>query len=182
MQTINRPQPKTIDFTDLFDRLLHHRDSQADCSHLGTLGPWLHRQLSTNILPDLPHLPFKSGTYTRTYVSKESSDEPCHMPIDPLFEALVMRWDEQSKTSIHGHPKFSFYHVMSGVFEIELFDQSAAGNLHHKESQQLMPTDSTWFSGNSRCYDNCIHRVTCLEPGLTFHVYSDNALKGAIFE
>lgn len=179
MQTLNLKQPKNIDLSDLFDRLLHHRDSQADCSLSENFGPWLHRHLIAGSLPTFSHLPFESGTYTRTYIRKESSTATS---VTPLFESLVMRWDEQSKTSIHGHPKFSFYHVMSGVFEIELFDQSATGDLHSKALQRLVPAESTWFSGESLCYDNCIHRVTCLEPGLTFHVYSDDALKGVVFE
>ena len=92
-----------------------------------------------------------------------------------------MRWDQKSKTSIHGHPCFSFYYVISGVFEIERFEQTAPGQLHTKAIQQLTSADATWSLGQANRYDNCIHRVTCLRPGLTFHVYSDNALKGNVF-
>ncbi|MEL7070615.1 MAG: hypothetical protein AAGN15_18410 [Cyanobacteria bacterium J06581_3] len=180
MQTISPKQKEKVDLSDLFDRLLYYRDCPAHGSQLASLGPWLHSQLSDCILPTFSYLPFDPGTYTRTYIGKEFSNGPT--PTGSLFEALVMRWDEQSKTSIHGHPKFSFYHVMSGAFEIELFDQLATGDLQTKEVQRLTPAESTWFSGDSHCYDNCIHRVTCLEPGLTFHVYSDDALKGAVFK
>lgn len=186
LQTPARDQTTPIDFESLFSQFIYFRDSQSGVAHLDELGLWLQRQLSCATFPSLDHLPFKSGNYTRTYISKEPSNELTETSAETIFkamfEALVMRWDQQSKTSIHGHPKFSFYHVINGMFEIELFDKTATGQLYTKEIQQLRPADSTWFLGDSCCYDNCIHRVTCLEPGLTFHVYSDDALKGTVFE
>lgn len=186
MQTINLKPTEAIDLSVLFTQFLTYRDSQPQWAHPDHLGQWLHHQLSGTTLPSLTHLPLESGTYTRTYLGKESPNTATHTPVgsmaDPRAEALAMRWDHSSKTSIHGHPQFSFYHVISGVFEIELFEKTATGDLYTKEIQQLSPTDSTWFQGESPHYDNCIHRVTCLEAGLTLHVYSDDALKGVVFE
>lgn len=186
-QTADRQQVQPLDLSYLFDRLLHYRDYQQPSPvHPDQLGLWLHRRLSVGLFPSLTHLPFKPGSYTRTYIRKELSirqdKTQAETSATTLFEALVMRWDQQSKTAIHGHPKFSFYHVISGVFEIELFDQTATGSLHPREIQQLTPAKSSWFLGMPGRYDNCIHRVTCLEPGLTFHVYSEDALKGVVFE
>lgn len=181
MQTIHLNPTDAIDLSDLFTQFLHYRDSQTQWAHPDHLGRWLHRQLRSKPCPSLT-LPFEAGTYTRTYLGKESPNTAAHVPEEAVAEALAMRWDQQVKTSIHGHPQFSFYYVISGVFEIELFDRTTAGDLYTRELQQLLPTESTWFQGEAHRYDNCIHRVTCLEAGETLHVYSDDALKGIVFD
>jgi len=171
-------QIQTLDsLSDLFTKMLRYRESMAD---MASLGPWLQHQLCACQMPCLTHLPLKPAAYTRNCVAQEAAENRS----DALFEALVMRWDAQARTSIHGHPKFSFYHVISGLFEIETFESIAQGKdrrLELKEVQQFGATQSTWFLGQAKRYDNCIHRVTCLMPGFTFHVYSEDALKGEVY-
>lgn len=178
---------QTIDFEQLFEQMICYRAARKDDRQLG---PWLQSQLSAGTFPDLHHIPFKADTYTRNCIVKESQVKESQVKEsknddssldDACFEALIMRWDEQACTPIHGHPQFSFYHVVSGVFEIEVFDSTLTSGLYIKEVQQFSTADATWFSGRSNRYDNCIHRVTCLEPGFTFHIYSEDAKKGIVY-
>ena len=165
---------ETINLETLFHRLLHYRDETTNSA---SLGPWLQSQLKAGIFPDLAYIPFAEDTYTRNCIAREET--AASHARSSQFEALIMRWDKQVRTCIHGHPAFSFYYVVSGVFEIDLFAQ-AAGSLKLQQTQRFSPSDTTWFSGQPGRYDNWIHRVRCLEPGLTFHVYSDDAKKGIV--
>lgn len=159
---------QTLDLEDLFQQLLLYRDRTSDIS---SLGPWLKQQITICEFPCLNQVPFVAGTYTRNWIARESTKQPG-------FEALIMRWDHQVKTSIHGHPAFSFYHVISGVFEMELFSFETNDYLKLEKIQRFYSSDTTWFLGKPGRYDNFIHRITCLEAGYTFHVYSEDAQKG----
>lgn len=169
----------TLDLSALFHQLISYRNRTPDGYQLG---PWLQQQLAGHPFPNLTHLPFSPASYTRNCIAKESAspeDSPEEIT-EATFEALIMRWDGQVKTSVHGHPKFSFYYVISGLYEIDRFVLSN-NKLEMAETQRLQATETTWFQGQSQRYDNWIHRVRCLEPGLTFHVYSDDAQKGVVF-
>lgn len=159
-----------LDLKDLFQEMLRYRDRTPNIS---SLGPWLQEQIATSSFPCLTHIPFATDTYTRNRIAREFSKQAG-------FEALIMRWDKQAKTSIHGHPTFSFYHVISGVFEMELFAYDPENRLRLKEIKHLYPSETTWFLGQIGRYDNFIHRVTCLKPGCTFHVYSEDAQQGIV--
>lgn len=163
----------TITPESLFQQLLDYRNQTGA---LSALGPWLETHVQTCRFPELHRLPFAAATYTRTCIARETTD-PHHG-----FEALLMRWDKQAQTSIHGHPAFSFYHVISGVFEMELFSDTPQTGLQLTEIRRFYPAHTTWFSGPAGRYNNFIHRVTCLQPGLTFHIYSDDAQKGIAYE
>jgi len=181
-QPVKKPveQPvATLDLTALFHQLISYRNRTSDRHQLG---PWLQQQLAAHPCPSLARLPFSPAGYTRNCVAKESAlpEESSEEMTEATFEALVMRWDRQVKTSVHGHPKFSFYYVISGLYEIDRFVLSN-NQLRIAETQRFHTSDATWFLGQSQRYDNWIHRVRCLEPGLTFHVYSDNAQKGVVF-
>lgn len=153
---------------DLLHQILQQCNANTD---LSTLGPWLQHQITSCTFPHLSQIPFAKATYTRNKIMQTSEQEHG-------FEALIMRWDKQVKTSIHGHPAFSFYHVISGVFEMEVFSLKAKDCLELREMRRFHASDTTWFAGQIGRYDNFIHRVTCLEPGLTFHIYSEDAQKG----
>lgn len=160
---------QNFDVESLFAGLLHHRDRSGDFSGLGL---WLQHRMRTCRFPDLEHLPFQRGSYTRNCMAKEHRDS---------FELWLMRWDKQAKTPIHGHPAFSFYHVISGAFEMEIFTRVGGDRLQLKETRFFRPSETTWFLGPVGRYDNFIHRVICLEPGHTLHVYSEDSHKGISF-
>ncbi|WP_157620275.1 hypothetical protein [Synechococcus sp. PCC 7335] len=143
-----------------------------------SLGSWLQCQMKGRSFPSLHHLPFRPNTYTRNCIAKEALED-CNS-CDQRFEALILCWDKQVKTRIHGHPAFSFYHVVSGVFEIDTFSCTSQSKLQLEDTQTFLPADTTWFSGQAGRYDNWIHSVRCLEAGLTFHIYSEDAQKGIV--
>ncbi len=158
-----------LEIEHLFQQMLLHREQTADPA---SLGAWLRQQIIHKVFPDLSHLPFSPCTYTRTRVAQES------LRADHHYEALILRWDEQAKTSIHGHPAFSFYAVISGCFEMDFFTHQGVSGLRYEGSQRFRPGEVIWSLGQQGRYDNFIHRVTCLESGCTFHVYSDDGRKG----
>lgn len=162
-----------LDIEDLFQQLLCYRERSMN---LNGLGPWLQHRLQGATFPDLDHLPFVAHAYTRTCVARENRRS------QPDFEALLMRWDRQAKTTIHGHPEFSFYTVISGLFKMEFFSGFGCDGLEAQGTQLFYPGDVTWHLGQQGRCDNFIHRVTCLEPGCTFHIYSDNAQQGIVYE
>lgn len=163
---------QSLAWQDLFEQLLRHRNQTMD---VACLGPWLEQQVH-HPRYKTPSLPFAAGGYTRTCVGREDGPH--------CFEALLLRWDRQVKTTIHGHPAFSFYAVIDGLFEMEFFsscDRTPTG-LYPRGSQLFQPGDVAWNLGQPGRYDNFIHRVTCLKPGCTFHVYSDDAQKGVCYQ
>lgn len=170
------------ELVSLFKQTIRYRNSTAD---MARLGPWLQHQLSKTHFPNLSHLPFEPRAYTRNCIAKEDVSYPQGTLTEAAtaqYEALIMRWDQQVKTSIHGHPKFSFYYVISGLFEIEFFELTVGRKLNLKAVQRRGATEASWFLGQAHCYDNCIHRVTCLRPGFTFHIYSEDARKGRVYD
>ncbi|NEQ97674.1 MAG: hypothetical protein F6K30_13310 [Cyanothece sp. SIO2G6] len=165
-----------FDLTALFQQLLVYREQTNNWSQLG---PWLQQHINTATLPPFEQLPLTPQTYTRHRIAQENPSDSSKT--HSSFEALMVRWDQQVQTRIHGHPPFSFYHVITGVFEMELFTRTNKG-LQFVKKRLFLPSDNTWCVGPVGQYDNFIHRVTCLEAGLTFHVYSDDAQKGVCFE
>lgn len=162
---------QNLDVKCLFEELLNYRDRTADFS---TLGLWLKHHITACSFPDLNNLPLKAATYTRNCIAKENMNQ------NQGFEALIMRWDRQVKTPIHGHPAFSFYYVITGLFKMEIFTYKGINDLQLQKTQLFYPSDTTWFLGQTGRYDNFIHRVTCLEAGHTFHIYSEDAQKGIL--
>ena len=169
-----------LELNTLFQQLLHYRNQAPD---LQTLGPWLQRQVPICSFPDLNQIPFAATAYTRNCIARETlTARSCdvgttrHPP--QRFEAFIMRWDKQVQTPIHGHPTFAFYYVITGLFEMECFTHSKTGKLKSQGVQRFYPADTTWHVGQTGRYDNFIHRVRCVEPGHTFHIYSDDAQKG----
>lgn len=156
----------------LFYQLLNYRN-QTDS--FTALGPWLQKYLKPECFPDLSELPFQTGSYTRNRIAQES------MGYDQSFEALIMYWDQNVETPVHGHPAFSFYYVMSGCFYMENFTQSSANQICLTSKRVLYPGEMLWSIGKPGRYDNFIHKVTCLEKGHTFHIYSEDAKKGKDF-
>lgn len=157
----------------LFQNFLSYKNTTANRS---SLGPWLHQHITACSFPDADQLPFRSDAYTRNCMAKENPNQ------NQGFEALIMRWDGQVQTSVHGHPEFSFYYVISGCFGMDLFAHSATDGLRLTETRRFGPGEAVWFLGQAGQYNNFIHQVTCLEPGHTFHIYSEDAQRGLAFE
>ncbi len=147
-----------------------------------TLGPELSRWLldqKEELLALFPkHLNTLTDTdpkYLRNCIGKNNVTQE---------EGFLNYWQVQAQTSIHGHPSKIFYQVLSGSFEMEIYTRAEAGSgsLSLKTKRVLRQNDYIYFEGTEAQYDNFIHRVTCLEPGFTFHFYSEDARRGIIYD
>lgn len=98
-------------------------------------------------------------------------------------EALLIHWNTMARTGIHGHPAAAFYRVLTGKFQMDVFERIAKSKKVVKRKTFILgPGDSKSCIGTKETYDNFIHRVVCLEEGFTVHFYSDDARKGEMFE
>jgi len=95
-------------------------------------------------------------------------------------EVMVARWDDGARSPIHGHPELTFVLVLEGKLRVENF-KGAGGTLERTDTLHLGAGQHIWNRGTAGHFDNAIHRVTALEPSLSLHIYSDDALKGHIY-
>lgn len=96
------------------------------------------------------------------------------------YEAMVARWSKGAKTVIHGHPAFGFYYLLHGSFTVENFTRDNE-SLTKISEKNWLPGEHFTIHGTEGRFDNGIHRITVIEESLSFHIYSDNALKGECF-
>ena len=111
---------------------------------------------------------YSDTLYKRVYLGKDKSG----------WEAIMMCWKKDNRTSIHSHPQFAAYNFIEGKFLIEIFEEKG-------DEIELVNTVGTeggqgFFAiGKAGAFDNHIHRITCLSDfGHSLHVYSDDARKG----
>ncbi|BAO44776.1 cupin domain-containing protein [Thiolapillus brandeum] len=96
-------------------------------------------------------------------------------------EIMVARWDAGACTPTHGHPQYAFVLVLQGRLQMEHFVATPKG-LQLTGTRIKNAGEHIYASGREGRYDNAIHRVTALEPSLSLHIYSDDALKGICFD
>lgn len=100
--------------------------------------------------------------------------------LDNGFEAMVARWSEGAHTVAHRHPAFGYYHLLDGRWRVESFERT--GNTIQKISDQTCKAGEHFtIKGIPDRFDNGIHKIHILQESLSFHVYSDNALKGECY-
>lgn len=99
------------------------------------------------------------------------------------WEALVMSWKQGNTTTIHSHPQFAGYNFADGRFQIEIFEPAAHGAVRLAQTLEVQAPQSFHAIGTPGCFDNHIHRITCLShTGHSLHIYSDDALKGFVYQ
>ena len=99
---------------------------------------------------------YSATAYRRTYLGRSP---------ETGWEAIVMSWQEGNRTSIHAHPQFAGY-----------------GTARPVHSAEVEAPCAFFAIGKPGCFDNHIHRITCLSPtGHSLHVYSDDALRGEVY-
>lgn len=116
---------------------------------------------------------YVAGGYRRTYLGRCPQTG---------WEALVMSWQEGSRTSVHAHPRFAGYFFADGKFRVEQFDAVGPGRARLRESVVVDAPVGFYAVGQDGSFENHIHRITCLSAtGHSLHVYSDDALRGAVY-
>lgn len=116
---------------------------------------------------------YSATAYRRTYLGRSP---------ETGWEAIVMSWQEGNRTSIHAHPQFAGYHFADGRFRLEIFEPAGDGTARPVHSAEVEAPCAFFAIGKPGCFDNHIHRITCLSPtGHSLHVYSDDALRGEVY-
>ena len=111
--------------------------------------------------------PLDASTYSRHILSKKDG---CWL--------LLIHWDKNVSTSIHGHPERAFVYVLDGLMEIEGFNVNP---LQSQNKYIVRPGEYFDSEGLSDQFDNAVHRVHAKEQSLSLHYYSDEPTKGMVY-
>ncbi|MCA9351419.1 hypothetical protein KC929_01405 [Patescibacteria group bacterium] len=104
------------------------------------------------------------------------------------FEIVRATWKQVNiSTSIHGHPQFAYYQVLSGRYRMKFFTpvEGEPGFVRPTGKEILLDcyTNPIFHSlAEKKTYQNAIHTVTPIEPGETLLIYSEPADRGECFQ
>ena len=167
----NKEFPVREEYRDLFAQIMQAKDQhegEALAQKLVTIIQACESQaLVAGNFPEA-----ENNQYSRNYIGRDPSG----------WESMICRWKTGAQSSVHGHPDFVFYYVLEGRIEMPFYELDADGNACHTRTQILEPGDWVYGAGESGRFDNMIHQVRALEPSLSLHVFSDDALKGEVFQ
>jgi hypothetical protein len=118
---------------------------------------------------EISHYDFQldASTYSRHILSKKNGSW-----------LMLIHWDKDVLTKIHGHPERSFVHVLDGLLEIESFKLNPLQSLNKKIVQ---PGKYFYNDGLADRFDNAVHRVHVKQQSLSLHFYSNDPTKGNIY-
>ena len=125
----------------------------------------------TNFDLDQECFSFIENTYSRTLL----------FSVENRLEIMIARWDKNTVTAIHGHPDFLFEYLIKGRFKIENYEWDHQ-NLIKTSVITQQPEEYYSDHGIIGRYDNAIHRIFAMEQSLSLHIYSDQGLKGVVFQ
>ncbi len=114
--------------------------------------------------------PVMKQSYTRTTLLREKTG----------FEIVIARWDKGASTPIHGHPRYSFLYLIEGELSERFFIRDNK-KLMQVSTLKYRAGDYSYHNGNPDTFDNAIHKITAIQSSLSLHVYSDDALKGVVY-
>lgn len=170
---LQEPSATTGGYEAFFTRLLGIATAEQPGDELG-------RKIQAYVLnwlaehPLTPFGDYSDTAYRRTYLGR------CP---ETGWEAIVMSWKAGNRTSIHAHPQFAGYHFADGRFRLEIFEPAGNGAVRLKETLDVEAPYAFFAIGAPGRFDNHIHRITCISgTGHSLHVYSDDALRGEVYE
>ena len=103
--------------------------------------------------------------------------------IEGTWIGFICRWQPHTMSSIHGHPSFAYYQVLSGSMLMDIYEPINDRQARQVSTRDMHPGESVLSTAPEGRYDNFVHRVkTKGEPVYTLHLYSDNPAKGKMFE
>jgi len=165
--------PQTVNSTyiqSMPDRAQQLLQALANCSYDEQLLITTLKTLTSAHPLSISDFPLIAGGYSRTILYRDHSG----------FEAIIARWSKNAVTPIHGHPQLAFVYLISGKLSMELFEKND-NQICKTKTRILRPGEHFFSKGTAGTYDNAIHRVTAAVDSLSFHIYSDDALKGETF-
>ena len=111
--------------------------------------------------------PLDTSTYSRHILCKENG---CWL--------LLIHWDKNVSTCIHGHPEKSFVYVIEGLLEVENFEINP---LESTGKQALHPDQHIHYNGKADTLDNAVHQIRTKQQSISLHFYSDDPTVGEVF-
>jgi len=111
--------------------------------------------------------PLDASTYSRHILSEKEGGW-----------LMLIHWDENVSTSIHGHPERAFIYVLDGSMEVENFQLNPLRGLNKR---LVEPGQYFYNDGLVNRFDNAVHRVKTKQQTLSLHYYSDDPTKGNIY-
>lgn len=118
---------------------------------------------------DFPH---NKSTYSRHILSKKDG-----------YWLMLIEWDEDVTTCIHGHPGQSFVYLIEGSLEVKSFETEPLVLTDKKpinEDEYIFCDQSN--DGLDDGFDNGVHQIHSNERSLSLHFYSDDPSKGLVFD
>ncbi|RUA05334.1 MAG: hypothetical protein DSY43_04785 [Gammaproteobacteria bacterium] len=91
----------------------------------------------------------------------------------------LLHWDKGATTRIHGHPEQAFLYVVEGELRCKNFDKNPLTEL---KSKGLSGGEYLYSKGVKGKLDNCIHQINAKQKSISLHYYSDNPIKGEVFD
>ena len=118
------------------------------------------------------NFPHNKSTYSRHILSKKDG-----------YWLLLIEWDEDVSTCIHGHPEQSFVYLIDGSLEVKSFETEPLVLIDKKplHVDEYIFHDQSNHSFDDK-FDNGVHQIHSKTRSLSLHFYSDDPSKGVVFE
>ena len=159
---------KNYEYTDEFEsvdeihEILKNKEYDEIVQHINSLKEEIKKI-------DFPH---NKSTYSRHILSKKDG-----------YWLLLIEWDEDVSTCIHGHPEQSFVYLLEGSLEVKNFETEPLV-LTDKEplhEDEYIYHDEENDQSNGE-FDNGVHQIYSKTRSLSLHFYSGNPSKGVVFD
>lgn len=97
------------------------------------------------------------------------------------YRSFLIDWELGAETATHGHPSVMFVYPISAVLEAVEYAM-VDGRPEPLRTVRYGPGQSmTGWAPNDR-HDNFVHRLRCVQPGWSLHIYSDYGGRGPRFD
>ena len=121
----------------------------------------------------------KNNLLAKNFVCSKNSYAR-HIFIEEPYWLAIVKWGKGAKTPIHGHPDLAFVYILNGVLKVRDYSHpplKLSGVKQYKSGDYIYQK-----KGKAGCFDNGVHSVYAKSDGLSLHFYSDNPVKGVLFE
>jgi len=163
----------------LMNKSIKNYEYTDEFESVGEIHEILKSKQYDDILPHIKNLkkdikkinfPHNQSTYSRHILSKKDG-----------YWLLLIEWDKDVSTSIHGHPQQSFVYLIKGSLEVKSFEKDplVITNTKPLHEDEFLYHDQ---SNDNDAFDNCVHQIKSKTKSLSLHFYSGDPSKGIIFD
>ncbi|HCH66555.1 MAG: hypothetical protein CL927_10390 [Deltaproteobacteria bacterium] len=97
------------------------------------------------------------------------------------YRSFLIDWAADAETETHGHPSVMFVVPISARLEAVEYTM-VGGRPKALHTRTYGPGESMTGHANNDRHDNFMHRLRCVEPGWSLHIYSDWGGRGPRFD